>query len=173
MRVSKSADGMIKPKADAEPIGQGIRVRCVKNKTAPPFRTAEFKVYFDGRETSEVDEIADIALAKSLIPKYNSAGELCATGRQYRWADEPEFLAKSKAEVPEQLKKFPKVAEALKEIIVSGKIDENTVDYDGGQAEDMDADYDDEDFEEIMKEEADSIANGSEAEEIETGFNDF
>lgn len=173
MRVSKSADGMIKPKADAEPIGQGIRVRCVKNKTAPPFRTAEFKVYFDGRETSEVDEIADIALAKSLIPKYNSAGELCATGRQYRWADEPEFLAKSKAEVPEQLKKFPKVAEALKEIIVGGKIDENTVDYDGGQAEDMDADYDDEDFEEIMKEEADSIANGSEAEEIETGFNDF
>lgn len=170
MRVSKSADGMIKPKADAEPIGQGIRVKCVKNKTAPPFRQAEFKVYFDGRETSEIDEIADIALSKGLIPKYNSAGELCPTGRQYRWADEPKFLAKSKAEVSEQLKKFPNVAEALKEIIVSGKFDESAVDYDGEGADSLDSDYDDDDFEAMMKEEAESIESGSEAEEIETDF---
>ena len=142
MRVSKSAEGMIKPKADAEPIGQGIRVKCVKNKTAPPFRQAEFKVYFDGRETSEVDEIADIALAKGLIPKYNAAGELTPTGRQYRWADEPEFLAKSKAEVPEQLDKFPKVREELKQIIMSGEMENNTV-----ASEDMDSDMSDEDFE--------------------------
>jgi hypothetical protein len=173
MRVSKSAEGMIKPKADAEPIGQGIRVKCVKNKTAPPFRQAEFKVYFDGRATSEIDEIADIALSKGLIPKYNAAGELCSTGRQYRWNDEPAFLAKSKAEVPEQLAKFPNVANALKEIIVSGKFEENTVDYDGKSAEDMDSDYDDEDFETIMREEANAISNGSEAEEIESSFDEM
>ena len=168
MKVQKSADGMIRPKADAEPIGQGIRVTCVKNKTAPPFRKAEFRVYFDGRATSEVDEIADIALAKGLIPKYNAAGELCPTGRQYRWKDEPAFLAKSKAEVPEQLKKFPNVANALKEIIMSGKFDEHTTDY-----ENMDSDYEDEDFEELMRKEANAIENGSEAEEIESNFDEM
>ena len=92
------------------------------------------------------------------------------TGRQYRWPDEPEFLAKSKAEVPVQLEKFPKVAEALKEIIVSGQFDKNAVDYDGKSAEDMDSDYEDEDFEALMKEEANAIENGSEAEEIESSF---
>lgn len=168
MRVSKSAEGMIKEKGSDEPIGQGIRVKVVKNKTAPPFRTAEFKVFFDGRKVSETDQIADIALAHGLIPRYNAAGELCETGRQYRWNSEPNFLAKSKAEVPEQLDKFPKVREELKQIIMSGEIENNTV-----ASEDMDSDMSDEDFENQIKEDAENISEINEAEEEETSFDDM
>ena len=167
MRVSKSADGMIKEKGSDEPIGQGIRVKVVKNKTAPPFRTAEFKVYFDGRKISETDQIADIALTHSLIPRYNAAGERCETGRQYKWDSEPNFLAKSKAEVPEQLDKFPKVREELKKIIMSGDIDSYTTD-----SENMDSDMNDEDFEAQIREDADNIHELNEAEEEETSFDD-
>ena len=167
MRVSKSADGMIKEKGSDEPVGQGIRVKVVKNKTAPPFRTAEFKVYFDGRKISETDQIADIALTHSLIPRYNAAGERCETGRQYKWDSEPNFLAKSKAEVPEQLDKFPKVREELKKIIMSGDIDSYTTD-----SENMDSDMNDEDFEAQIREDADNIHELNEAEEEETSFDD-
>lgn len=168
MRVSKSAEGMIKEKGSDEPIGQGIRVKVVKNKTAPPFRTAEFKVFFDGRKVSETDQIADIALAHGLIPRYNAAGELCETGRQYKWNSEPNFLAKSKAEVPEQLDKFPKVREELKQIIMSGEMENNTV-----ASEDMDSDMSDEDFENQIKEDAENISEINEAEEEETSFDDM
>jgi len=78
MEVSKNADGMLKNKDKV--IGQGIRVKLVKNKTAPPFRVAEFNVYFDGRKVSETDQIADIALANGLIHRYNAKGELDPKG---------------------------------------------------------------------------------------------
>ena len=159
MQVSKNADGMIKEKDKV--VGQGIRVRIVKNKTAPPFRVAEFSVYFDGRKQSETDQIASIAIENGLIPKYNAKGERDKNGRQYKWNTVPEFLAKSKAEVPEMLDKFPQVREELLEMIKNGTYNEDE------QSSELEADMDDESFEEMMKNES-----FSEAEEIESDFDE-
>lgn len=148
LRVSKAKEGMLKEKHGAEEVvvGQAIRVRVVKNKTASPFKTAEFKVYFDGRTVDECDEIAEIALSKALLPRYNAKGELTDTGRQYKWPNEPNFLAKSKGEVAEQIRLFPNVREELKAIIASGNFEEHQF-----NSEIMDADMSDEDFEESIK----------------------
>ena len=166
MRVSSSAEGKIKE--GDRVVGKGIKVTLVKNKTAPPFRTAEFNVYFDGRKVSETDQIADIALEHGLIPRYNAKGELDPKGRQYKWDDEPNFLAKSKAEVPIQLDKFPNVRQALLEIIQRGDLEEST------EAEvDTDADLTEEEFEARMMEDIKAIESGKEAEEIESSFDDM
>ena len=166
MKVSKNADGVFKERKGGEEIavGQGIRVRVVKNKTAPPFQVAEFPVYFDGRKTDEIDQIATIALAKGLLPKYNSKGELSETGRTYKWDSCPEFIASSKKDVAVQLHEFPQVAEELKQIILSG-------DYEGKQfkcSDDPDDELTDEEFEEKMRRDI-KEAEENEAEEIVEG----
>lgn len=132
MRVSKSKVGMIKEKIGSEDkvVGMGIRVNVVKNKVAPPFGVAEFKVYFDGRTVDDSDEIADIALEKGFIPRYNAKGELTSNGRQYKWFSEPLFLAKSKAEVAEQLRQFENVKKELLDIIMSGNDESHIIRYD-------------------------------------------
>lgn len=167
MRVSSSAEGKIKN--GDKVIGKGVKVTLVKNKTAPPFKTAEFNVYFDGRKVSETDQIADIALEHGLIPRYNAKGELDQKGRQYKWDDEPNFLAKSKAEVPVQLDKFPNVRQALLEIIQRGNLDDISSEIE----EDSDADLTEEEFEARMMEDIKAIENGKEAEEIESSFDDM
>lgn len=167
MRVSSSAEGKIKN--GDKVIGKGIKVTLVKNKTAPPFKTAEFNVYFDGRKVSETDQIADIALEHGLIPRYNAKGELDPKGRQYKWDDEPNFLAKSKAEVPIQLDKFPNVRQALLEIIQRGDLDDISSEIE----EDSDAELTEEEFEARMMEDIKAIENGKEAEEIESSFDDM
>lgn len=142
---------MLKEKHGAEDVvvGQGIRVKVVKNKTASPFKTAEFKVYFDGRHVDDADEVADIALAKGIIPRYNAKGELTETGRQYKWPSEPKFLAKSKAEVPEQIRLFPNVKQELIDIIASGDFESHQYD-----SEEMDSDMSDEEFEESLRDDS-------------------
>ena len=151
MKVSKNADGMLKERKGGEEVvvGQGIRVRVVKNKTASPFQQAEFHVYFDGRKTDEIDQIAAIALSKGLIPKYNAKGELCETGRTYKWESCPEFVATSKKEVPEKLHEFPQVAEELKQIILSGDYEDKQY----ASEEDPDDELTEEEFEEKMRQE--------------------
>ena len=167
MRVSSSAEGKIKN--GDKVIGKGIKVTLVKNKTAPPFKTAEFNVYFDGRKVSETDQIADIALEHGLIPRYNAKGELDPKGRQYKWDDEPNFLAKSKADVPVQLDKFPNVRQALLEIIQRGDLDDTSSDIEA----DSDAELTEEEFEARMMEDIKAIENGKEAEEIESSFDEM
>ena len=121
---AKNGDG------SEEYIGAAIKVQVVKNKTAPPYRTAEFIVYFDGREADICDEIAQLALNKGLIPRYNSNGELVPNGRIYKWPSVPEFVVKKKDDIVPTLRKFPQVVKELEEIIRSGKIKEHIVNYD-------------------------------------------
>ena len=128
---AKNADG------SEEYIGAAIKVQVVKNKTAPPYKTAEFIVYFDGREVDICDEIANIALNQGLIPRYNSSGELVPNGRIYKWPSVPEFVVKKKDDIIPTLRKFPQVVKELEEIIRSGKIKEHVINYD---IEDVDAD---------------------------------
>lgn len=49
------------------PIGNRVRVKVVKNKVAPPFRKAEFDIYFDegfSREANVLDEAVKLKLIK-------------------------------------------------------------------------------------------------------------
>jgi recombination protein RecA len=55
-------------KMGAEIIGNRVRVRVVKNKVAPPFRTAEFDVMYN-EGISKVGDIIDLATQLELVAK--------------------------------------------------------------------------------------------------------
>ena len=105
-----------------EVIGQWIKCTVQKNKTATPFRTCEFPVFFDGRKPDVVTELAEIAIENGLIPKYDASGALSPTGRTYRLEiDDEILLAKKRDDVKVELGKCPKVQEYLLDLIKSGK----------------------------------------------------
>jgi recombination protein RecA len=55
-------------KVGAEIIGNRVRVRVVKNKVAPPFRTAEFDVVYN-EGISKVGDIIDLATSLEIVTK--------------------------------------------------------------------------------------------------------
>ena len=54
-----------------EAIGSRVKVKVVKNKVAPPFKTAEFDIIY-GEGISMVSELIDIAVQKEIIKKAGS-----------------------------------------------------------------------------------------------------
>jgi recombination protein RecA len=149
-------------------VGHSIRAKVVKNKVAPPFRKAEFQVFYDGREVDKIAELAQVAILKGLIPKYDAAGNLSPTGRNYKWPSEPNFLAKKKDDVADELRKYPRVQEELIDIL-KGTTEDSSIQY---NQQDLDSDLSEEEFEEKMNAEIDSIGKDSnEAEETEDSWN--
>ena len=72
-------------KEGADIIGNRTRVKIVKNKIAPPFKTAEFDIYY-GEGISREGSIIDLATAVDIIEKsgawYSYDGERLGQGRE-------------------------------------------------------------------------------------------
>ena len=158
VKVSKMSGGK------TEVIGQWIKCTVQKNKTATPFRTCEFPVYFDGRKANIADELAEIAIENGLIPKFDAAGNLSPTGRTYKMEVDGEvLLAKKRDDVKVELGKCPKVQEYLLDLIKSGKYLENAEGQEVSEGQE-------DDYESMTDDEFLNNLTNSEAEETETGW---
>ncbi len=86
-------------------IGHRVRVKVVKNKVAPPFKTAEFDILY-GEGISRIGEIIDIGVQLSVIQKsgswYSYESQRLAQGRENLRAflkDHPELVEKLEKQI--------------------------------------------------------------------------
>ncbi|WP_392419862.1 recombinase RecA [Capnocytophaga canis] len=107
--IRKAGGGSIKD-SSGEVIGNRTRVKVVKNKVAPPFKSAEFDIIF-GEGISKIGEIIDIGVDADIITKSGSwfsyQGTKLGQGR-----DTVKALLKDNPELTEELEN--KIKEFLK-----------------------------------------------------------
>jgi len=96
-------------KSDGEDIGNHVRVRVLKNKVAPPFRTAEFDIIF-GKGICKIGNILDVAVNLDIVKKAGSwfsfNEEKLGQGRDKAkefLAENPDILAQVETLVREKL----------------------------------------------------------------------
>ncbi len=97
-------------KENQETVGGRVRVKVVKNKVAPPFKQAEFDIYFN-EGISRVGELVDLGVDGGVIEKsgawYSYSGSRIGQGRE----NAKEFL-----------KNNPEVREAIQQKIMELKM---------------------------------------------------
>jgi recombination protein RecA len=94
-------------KEGEEVIGQRVRAKVVKNKVAPPFRSAEFDMmHTDG--ISYEGDLLDLAMAHKVVTR---------TGAWFRYGDEQ--LGQGREKVRAYLKETPKLLEELRAKVLS------------------------------------------------------
>ncbi len=93
-----------------EVIGNRIKVKVVKNKVAPPFRTAEFDIVY-GEGISKLGEIIDMGVDMGFIQKAGSwfsyDGQKLGQGRdavKQLIADNPELMQEIETKIREKVK---------------------------------------------------------------------
>ncbi|MDH5491873.1 MAG: recombinase RecA [Myxococcales bacterium] len=94
-------------KVGEEAVGNRVRVKVVKNKLAPPFRTCEFDILF-GKGISRTGDILDLGVAASIVDKsgawYSYSGERIGQGRDNArnfLEEHPEMLTEIEAKILE------------------------------------------------------------------------
>ncbi len=97
-------------KENQETVGGRVRVKVVKNKVAPPFKQAEFDIYFN-EGISAVGEIVDLGVENGIIEKagawYSFNGSRIGQGRE----NAKEFLRNN-----------PEVAGSIREKVIELKM---------------------------------------------------
>ena len=94
-------------KDGSDVIGHRARVKVVKNKVAPPFKQAEFDIYYDSGISQE-NEIIDVAVDKDIIKK---------SGAWFSYNGEN--IGQGKEKTKEFLKTHPEVFAEIKEKLMS------------------------------------------------------
>ncbi len=94
-------------------LGNKTRVKVVKNKVAPPFRTAEFDIMY-GEGVSKVGEIIDLGVNFEII---NKAGSWFSYGdtKLGQGRDAVKAILKDNPDLMDELDK--KIAEAMKAVV--------------------------------------------------------
>lgn len=102
----RRTDGL---KGDGEEIGNHVRVKVLKNKVAPPFRTAEFDIIF-GKGICKIGNILDVAVNLNIVNKagawFSYNDEKLGQGREKAkefLSANPDLLAEIETKVREKL----------------------------------------------------------------------
>ena len=85
-----------------EAIGSRVKVKVIKNKVAPPFKTAEFDIIY-GEGISMVSELIDIAVQKEIIKKAGSWYSYNET-KLGQGKDAVKLILKDNPEIVEEIK---------------------------------------------------------------------
>src|SRR6195952_1065188 len=103
---------MAQIKDGEEAIGNRVKVKVVKNKVAPPFRTAEFDVVF-GEGISKNGEIVDMGTELGIVQKngswYSYNNDKLGQGRdtvKQLMHDNPELAAEIEGKIREKIKEM-------------------------------------------------------------------
>ena len=103
-----------------EVIGNQTRVKIVKNKLAPPFKTVEFDIMY-GEGISKTGEILDMATEMGLVEKsgawYSHDGDRIGQGRENAkifLKDNPEIASKIEEKLEKRAKKILKITKKSK-----------------------------------------------------------
>lgn len=124
-------------KSGSEIIGSRIRVRVVKNKVAPPFRTAEFDIMHD-EGISRVGDLLDLGVDMEVVDK---------RGSYYYYGDDMR-LAQGRENAKDFLRENPDIANQIEEDIRGLAFEDQEKEKREGEVE-----YDEEDHEEDEYEE--------------------
>ncbi|MCL1826918.1 MAG: recombinase RecA [Candidatus Cloacimonetes bacterium] len=128
VRLEVRQGASIKETTDSiQVIGANTRVKVVKNKFAPPFKTVEFPIIY-GKGISKIDILLDLAVKKDIIEKSGSwfayGGKKIGQGAE-----------KAKAFILENKDIYDGVLEKVKALLVSTEFDTQAdeADTDAGQ----------------------------------------
>jgi recombination protein RecA len=97
-------------KENQETVGGRVRVKVVKNKVAPPFKQAEFDIYFN-EGISRVGELVDLGVDGGIIEK---------SGAWYSYSSSR--IGQGRENAKEFLKNNPEICEAIQQKIVELKM---------------------------------------------------
>jgi recombination protein RecA len=103
---------MAQIKDGEEAIGNRVKVKVVKNKVAPPFRTAEFDIVF-GEGISKIGEILDMGVEMNIVQKSGSwfsyNGDKLGQGREAVKGllhDNPQLADELETKIRERIKEL-------------------------------------------------------------------